>query len=821
VSKPLFCFASKPPRSKWLEAVMTKDSAGTRARSRVSPVARAAALAAVATVAALVPAAAASGQSRPGLGSAGAALVAGDISTVAGGKAPGPAPATSVSFSPCGVSFAGGSVYVGASQTVRQVSQAGTLTTPAGTGSSGPLGDGGLATRASLEGACSTAVDGSGNLVVADSGKVRVVAGTTGTFYGQAMHKGDIYTIPGTSAGGIALDAVGNVLMAGGSLVQVLAVTTGTFYGQAMTAGNVYTVAGGGHNGLGDGGPATFAEVSPDGVTVDATGNLVIADRGNGRIRVVAVKAGTFYGQKMTAGDIYTVAGGGTSGLGDGGPATKAELSADGVAVDTAGNLVIADGSNGRVRVVAVKAGTFYGQKMTAGDIYTVAGGGTRLGDGGPATSAEVGPVGVALDTNGNLVIADSGNNRVRVVAAQAGTFYGMAMKAGHIYTIAGNGLTAYSGDGGPATEAQLNNPGSVAVDAAGNLVIADWNNDRIRVAAAKTGTFYGMAMTAGNIYTVAGDGKREFIPQFLQSGIPATKAAVGPGGVTLDRAGNLVIADARGIRVVAVKTATFYHRAMTAGDIYTVAGNGGIGFSGDGGPATAAEFNGPRSVAVDAAGNLVTADTQNDRIRVVAAKTGMFYGVPMTAGDVYTVAGAGSGGDGGPAITAQLSQPAGVALDAAGNVVIADTSDRRIRVIAVSTGTFYGRAMTADDIYTVAGGGTSDPGDGGPATAAQLTTPVTVAVDGHGNLVLTDLGFSVENPRVRVVAEATGTFYGQAMTAGDIYTVAGGNPAGFSGDGGPATGAELNSPESVAVVAAGGLLIADSGNNRIREVAG
>jgi sugar lactone lactonase YvrE len=798
---------------------MTKDSAGTKARSRVGPAGRAAALVAVATVAALVPAAAASGQSRP----AGTqALVAGDISTVAGGKAPGPAPATSVSFSPCGVSFAAGSVYVGAGQTVRQVSQAGTLTTPAGTGSFGPLGDGGLATRASLENACGTAVDGSGNLIITDSGRVRAVAATTGTFYGQSMTKGDIYTIADTGTAGIALDAAGNVLMAGGSLVQVLAVKTGTFYGQQMTAGNIYTVAGGGHNGLGDGGPATFAEVSPDGVAMDAAGNLVIADNGNGRIRVVGVKTGTFYGQKMTAGDIYTVAGGGTSGLGDGGPATKAELSANAVTMDTAGNLVIADGRNGRVRVVAVKTGTFYHQAMTAGDIYTVAGGGTSgLGDGGPATSAEVGPAGVALDTSGNLVIADSGNNRVRVVAAKAGTFYGVAMKAGHIYTIAGNGLTAYSGDGGPATEAQLNNPGSVAVDAAGNLVIADWTNDRVRVAAAMTGTFYGVAMTAGDIYTVAGDGKREFIPQFLQSGIPATKAAVGPGGVTLDRAGNLVIANARGIRVVAVKTGTFYHRAMTAGDIYTVAGNGSIGFSGDGGPATAAEFDGPRSVAVDAAGNLVIADTQNDRIRVVAAKTGIFYGVPMTAGDVYTVAGAGSGADGGPAITAQLSQPAGVGLDAAGNVVIADTSDRRIRVIAVTTGTFYGQAMTADDIYTVAGGGTSDPGDGGPATAAQLTTPVSVAVDRHGNLVLTDLGFSVENPRVRVVAEATGTFYGQAMTAGDIYTVAGGTPVGFSGDGGPATSAELNGPESVAVTAAGGLLIADSNNNRIREVAG
>jgi len=740
---------------------MTKDGAGTKARSRVGPAGRAAALVAVATVAALVPAVAASGQSRPGPGPAGAAPVAGGISTVAGGKAPGPAPATSVALTPCGVSFAAGSLYVGASQTVRQVSQDGTLTTPAGTGSSGPLGDGGLATRASLGRACSTAVDAAGNLLIADAGngRVRVAAATTGTFYGQAMHQGDIYSIPDTGGGAIALDAAGNVLMAGGSLVQVLAVTTGTFYGQKMTTGNAYTVAGGGHNGLGDGGPATFAEVSPDGVAVDAAGNLVIADSGNGRIRVVAVKTGTFYGQAMTAGDIYTVAGGGTSGLGDGGPATSAQLGS---------------------------------------------------------------PSGVAVDTAGNLVIVDPGNNRVRVVAAKAGTFYGQAMTAGNIYTVAGNGAISYSGDGGPATSAQLNDPVWIAVDGAGNQVIADLSNYRVRVAAAKTGTFYGQAMTAGNIYTVAGTGKRDSgAPAFVRSGIPATKALITPDGVALDRAGNLVISEPRGLRVVPVKTGTWYGRAMKAGDIYTVAGNGGVGFSGDGGPATAAEFFDPRAVVADAAGNLVIADSGNGRLRVLAARTGMFYGVPMTAGDIYTVAGAGSSlGDGCPAITAGLSEPAGVALDAAGNVLIADPGHFRVRVIAVTTGTFYGRAMTANDIYTVAGGGTSNPGDGGPATAAELFAPLGVAVDGHGNLVIADVGDAVDNPRVRVVAAATGTFYAQAMTAGDIYTVAGGNPGGFSGDGGPATSAQLSSPAAVAEDGAN-LLIADSGNNRIREVAG
>jgi hypothetical protein len=129
---------------------------------------------------------------------------------------------------------------------------------------------------------------------------------------------------------------------------------------------------------------------------------------------------------------------------------------------------------------------------------------------------------------------------------------------------------------------------------------------------------------------------------------------------------------------------------------------------------------------------------------------------------------------------------------------------------------------MTADDIYTVAGGGTGGLGDGGPATAAELDGPISVAVDGHGNLVICDEGQpDGSEARIRVAAAATGTFYGVPMTAGDIYTVAGGSTAGFAGDGGPATSAEFNTPRAVAVTAAGDLVIADAGNNRIREVAG
>jgi sugar lactone lactonase YvrE len=774
---------------------------------------------------------------------------AGTISTVAGGVG-GPGRATTVGLSAgggfdiCGVSFGGGHVYVGARGTVREVTP-GTdqLTTPAGTGSTAPFGDRGPGQKAGLN-VCGTAVDHSGNLVLGDTAhhRVRVVAARTGTFYGTHMSAGHIYTVAGTGAAGssgdggpatkaelrnpfgVAVDPAGNLLISDGPAqrVRIVAEQGGTFYGQAMTAGDIYTVAGDGVHGFaGDGGPGTSAELNgPAGVAVDAAGNVLIADRDNNRIRVVAATTGTFYGQAMTTGDIYTIAGKGRAGFsGDGGPAATAELDfPQAVAVDGAGNVLIADTGNQRVRVVAATTGTFYGVSMTAGDIYTVAGTGAGgfSGDGGPATSAELSfPEGVAVDTAGNLLISDEDNVRIRVIAATTGTFYGQKMTAGDIYTGAGNGDSSFSGDRGLATRAELGEPGTAAVDGAGNLLVADTDNLRIRVVAAKTGTFYGQKMTAGHVYTVAGGGTGA-----LGDGGPATRALiVFPQSVTLDPAGNVLITDTvqDRIRVVADSTGTFYGVSMTAGDIYTIAGTGKLGFSGDGGPATQAEVGLPDGVTVDGAGNVLIADTNNERIRVIAATTGTFYGQKMTAGDIYTIAGGSYGfsGDGGPATEAKVALPEGVAVDGAGNVLIADTQNSRIRVVAATTGTFYGVSMTAGDIYTVAGGGSAGLGDGGPATSAELSAPDAAAADTAGNLVIAD----TSNNRIRVVAASTGTFYGVSMTAGDIYTVAGNGKSGFSGDGGPATSGCVSDPEGVTVNAAGDLVIADSGNNRIRLV--
>ena len=196
--------------------------------------------------------------------------------------------------------------------------------------------------------------------------------------------------------------------------------------------------------------------------------------------------------------------------------------------------------------------------------------------------------------------------------------FYGRQLTAGDIYTVAGDGGSAFGGDGGPAANAGLDAPFGTAVDAAGNLVITDMGHHRVRVVAARTGTFYGQPMTAADIYTVAGNG----IGGFAGDGGPATSAELGaPEGIAIDDAGDLIFTDfgAARVRVVAARTGTLYGIAMTAGDIYTIAGNGAFGFTGDGGPAASASLNEPAGIAVSSTGEVVVADMSNNRIRVIS----------------------------------------------------------------------------------------------------------------------------------------------------------------------------------------------------------
>jgi sugar lactone lactonase YvrE len=343
----------------------------------------------------------------------------------------------------------------------------------------------------------------------------------------------------------------------------------------------------------------------------------------------------------------------------------------------------------GVLLALAVSCSTF-GQTYT---IDTFAGNGTAgySGDNGPATSAALNPAGIAVDAAGNLYIADS--NRIRKISH------------GAITTVAGNGTYGFSGDNGPATSAQLFNPQGVAVDAAGNLYIADTFNNRIR------------KVSGGVITTVAGNGTSGI----NGDNIPATTAQLNwPYGVAVDGAGNLYIANTYNNRVCKV----------SGGIITTLAGNGTHGYGGDNGPATAAQLSYPDGVAVDAAGNVYIADTDNDRIRKVSG------------GVIATVAGNGTegfSGDKGPATAAQLGWPYSVAVDAAGNLFIADTYNNRIRKVSGGA------------IATVGGDGTFGfGGDKGPATSAAVS-PAGIAVDSAGNLYAAD----TVNYRIRILRPA------------------------------------------------------------------
>jgi trimeric autotransporter adhesin len=335
------------------------------------------------------------------------------------------------------------------------------------------------------------------------------------------------------------------------------------------------------------------------------------------------------------------VAGTGSYGYsGDRGQATSAAISYGyGVAVDASGNMYIADSSNNRIRMVTKNTGI----------ISTVAGSGYSgySGDGGQATSAALFyPYGVAVDASGNIYIADTYNYRIRMVTKSTGI----------ISTVAGTGSYSYSGDGGQATSASLNYPRGVAVDASGNIYIADTYNNRIRMVTKSTGI----------ISTVAGDGTQEY----KGDGGPATSAILYyPASIAVDALGNIYIADSSNYRIRMVTKST--------GIISTVAGSGSSGSSGDGGQATSAVLNYPRGVAVDASGNIYIADTNSHCIRMVTKSTGI----------ISTVAGSGPygySGDGGQATSAVLNYPYGVAVDASGNIYIADSYNYRIRMFAL-----------------------------------------------------------------------------------------------------------------------------------------
>jgi sugar lactone lactonase YvrE len=336
-------------------------------------------------------------------------------------------------------------------------------------------------------------------------------------------------------------------------------------------SGKIYSIAGNGiEKSSGDGGPADSAGLAhPDGVAVDAVGNIYISDIYGQRIRKV-----------NTSGIISTIAGGNGHGgfSGDGGPATSAQLNdPGGLALDGAGNIYIVDNGNNRIRKV-----------NTNGIISTVAGGGSKgLGDGGPADSAQLSnPTGITLDGAGNLYIADFGDNLVRKVSIK-----------GIISTVAGGGNKGL-GDGGSADSAILYDPSGVAVDASGNIYIASAYGNRIR-----------KVNTSGIISTIAGDGNPSN-PGYSGDGGPAINAELSaPLDVKVDGSGNIYIADANNYCI---------RKINTSGIISTYAGNGIGGYSGEGGLATDAKIGYIPAIALDSYGNLYIADIDFNRVQVV-----------------------------------------------------------------------------------------------------------------------------------------------------------------------------------------------------------
>jgi sugar lactone lactonase YvrE len=688
------------------------------------------------------------------------------ISTIAGGAPPPtPVPGVNMPSSVWGSNVAVdgmGNTYFVSFNSVFQLDQNGVVTRIAGNGRPGYSGDGGLATSAQLQPESMSlhlptsdwyvdappsgiAVDRGGNVYVADNGNYRVrkiapdgiittLAGNgTPGFSGDG---GPAISAQLSQVSGLAVDLTGNLLIADSGANRIRRVAAD---------GSIATVAGTGDCGFtGDGGPAAVAQVCvPTGIATDSTGNLFIADTVNNRIR-----------QVRPDGSITTAAATGT---------------ATSVAVDQAGNLYVNDAETDGWNIWQVV------KKISpSGTITIVAGFPCNQVNMQPLCSADQtnatttffdGSLGLAVDNTGNLLVADG---RIRRVSPN-----------GAIVTLAGScgGLPMFNppdcqrpfiGDGGPATSAILGAPGGVAVDGAGNLFVADYVNDRIR----KVSPDGIISTIAGNgTYFAAGDGG------------PATSAQMSPGGLAVDGSGNIFLFDGsnRSIRKISV----------------------------DGIIATVISVGGGSSLALDAASDLFIPDPTNPSYAV--AEVSPRGTIRRVAGGANTGCDTDNGcsgflGDGGPATSAQLNNPGGLAVDAAGNIFIADSQDHRIRkvtpdgiitTVAGSSSFVAGNSPGAQGFFQ---GGFS--GDGGPAVNAQLYFPSDITVDGTGNLYIADY----DNQRIRRVSPD-----------GIISTIAGNGTPGYSGDGGPATSASLWWPSALAVDGAGNIYVADSGNNAVR----
>lgn len=666
-----------------------------------------------------------------------------------------------------------------------------TISTVAGAATTfdGYTGDGGLAIEARLNRPAGLALDGSGNLYIADTWNhvIRLVD-----------HSGRIRTVAGSGAEGYA----------------------------------------------GDGGPALQAKfLFPAGLALDSHGDLYIADEQTNRIRRIG-----------SDGIITTFAGTGQRGFsGDGGAATAARLSGPGSMVfDASGVLFFTDDFNNGVRKITpdgvistlARFGQFDRPAGIAigrtGDIYVALRGGDRVvrieksgtvatfagdgvirgnsgmdapGDGGPAVSASIPhPTALAFDHNGHLLIAAGrlrqvdkdgivetipggrresvvgpngallpvrfGDPQAMVVGGEGDIFVAdtyahrvlRTTPTGATTVVAGLASLPSEKEGGPVEFAQLFNPWGIATAPTGELFIADTGRNRI-LHVGQDGHFMTVAGKGLSIVRIEGSGPP---PQFSGDGGPADKADLDePNGVAVDAQGNIYISDSLNNRI---------RKITTNGEIQTIAGNGQAGFSGDGEPAITATLAHPMGLAVDASGNIYIADRENNRIRKISPD-----------GIITTVIGNGEKAMSGEglALSVTLNFPHGVALDTKGTLYVADTFNHRIL-----------RLDPDGIVRQVAGSGRQEfTGDEGPAVKAGLGAPDSLAIDARGNVYIA----ARANWRIRKIT-----------TDGIIHTIAGNNQSGFHGDGGPAVEAPVF-PTGVAVGPDGVIYLTD--HNRIRKL--
>jgi len=666
-----------------------------------------------------------------------------------------------------------------------------------GTAAGGFLGDLNPATQACMNFPVYGGYDAKGNLYVTDTNgdRIRRIA-PNGKIYtsagvGQLGFNGDNIKANTTAMGnpkGIAVDAAGDYWYADPGNNRVRMVTAAT--------GLVTTVAGNGTRGyLGDNGPATSAEVnSPNGVALDASGNVYFSDAGNNVIREINTSTGV----------ITTVVGNGVGGFsGDNGPPTSASLyNPRGLAFDPAtGNLFIVDAFNNRIRMVT-------GLGTSGATITTIAGigSGATSGDGGQATLAAIGSPRNVLISNGILYFTQGGLSRVRQIN----------LSTGIITPVAGS-VNGYDGEGNPPASAEFQAPTGLVMNAAGNLLIFDSGNDRIReISGSPLARFLPSArmhadLSSQTLNTIAGGWVGD-------GGLPTNGCLNSPENIFFDGSGNYLIADTGRVRLVSGGTV-----------ISTLAGTGVFGYTGDGGAATLATMTFPLGVVRDSAGNTYIADNGNNAIRKVDTSGNMstFWTDPSvkdltslaidTGGNIYSadrgacvirqitpsavatvIAGVlnscGYNSDGISATTAQLNKPYGVALDAAGNLYIGDTANNRVRMVTLSTGL----------ISTLTGNGTCGfAGDGGLPAAATICNPSGLTVDPTGRVIFADNG----NFRVRLIDGAK------------IITFAGTGIPGYNNNNRKTTLTNLGGPIAVGLDANNYLYISDDVNYRIRVI--